>query len=409
MARSLGLAAYRAMTRRSDPQLASPAATRPEGELIWLHAGEVDNLLAVRDLAQRLIGLRAGLNVLISVADSSGPGIRIAQGTGALFETLLPSEHPKAVQQFLDNWAPDLCIWVWGMLRPNLIVETAARSCPMYLIDADAGGFDHRRDRWLPDLTRQLLGHFSVIYARSAHGLRRLSNLGVPQATLSQTTPLLAGGAALPCAESDLTDLSAAMGGRPAWFAANVLPNELPIVLAAHKQALRLSHRLLLILQPSLAEDVGTACDLAAAEDLTLVRWDDGQFPDETTHVMVASDPADRGLFFRVAPVSFLGGTLFAGNMGCDPLDAAALGSAVLYGPKVRHHMQSYSRLAAAGAARIVKDTDTLGTSISRLIAPDQAATMAHAGWDVISQGAALTDSVVDLVQDALDAKRRTS
>ena len=120
---------------------------------------------------------------------------------------------------------------------------------------------------------------------------------------------------------------------------------------------------------------------------------------------MVTDDPGDRGLFFRVAPVSFLGSSLVQGNGGCDPLDAAALGSAVLYGPKVRHFMASYTRLAAAGAARIVNDADALGTAVSRLIAPDQAATMAHAGWDVISQGAALTDRVVDLVQDALDQR----
>ena len=88
---------------------------------------------------------------------------------------------------------------------------------------------------------------------------------------------------------------------------------------------------------------------------------------------------------------------------GCDPLDAAALGSAVLYGPKVRHYMASYSRLAAAGAARIVNDSDALGAAVSTLIAPEHAAAMAHAGWDVISQGAALTDRVLDLVQDALD------
>ena len=31
---------------------------------------------------------------------------------------------------------------------------------------------------------------------------------------------------------------------------------------------------------------------------------------------------------------------------------------------------------------------------------------MAHAGWDVISEGAALTDRISDLVQDTLDAQQ---
>ncbi|MEE4187797.1 MAG: 3-deoxy-D-manno-octulosonic acid transferase, partial [Roseobacter sp.] len=57
------------------------------------------------------------------------------------------------------------------------------------------------------------------------------------------------------------------------------------------------------------------------------------------------------------------------------------------------------------GAARIIKDGATLSTAVTRLIAPDQAAAMAHAGWDVVSQGAELTDRVTGLVQAVLDGE----
>jgi 3-deoxy-D-manno-octulosonic-acid transferase len=139
------------------------------------------------------------------------------------------------------------------------------------------------------------------------------------------------------------------------------------------------------------------------------MRWGDDPYPDETTQVMVADDPGDRGLFFRVAPVSFLGSSLVSGHGGCDPFEAAALGSAVLYGPKVRNFLPSYGRLATAGAARIVNDAGALGNAVSRLIAPDQAATMAHAGWDVISEGAELADRVIEMVQDRLDEEMGAS
>jgi len=401
MARSLGLTAYRAMTRRTDARFAPPATQRPGSELVWIHAGEAENVLAVFDLAKRMIALRQNLHVMITAAENSK--MQLPQSSDTIFQAGLPTEHPSAVAAFVQHWAPDICVWVWGDLRPNLVLETKNSGCHMLLVDADADGFDHRRNRWLPDLTRRLLSCFSAISARSAQGYRRLKNLDVPSDRIEQTPRLMAGGEALPCVDSDLEELATTMGGRPAWFAAEVLPVELPMVLAAHKMALRLSHRLLLILQPVSPTDAVPAADLAADQDMTVAQWDDGQFPDETTQVLIASDPADRGLFFRVAPVSFLGSTLMPGNTGCDPLDAAALGSAVLYGPKVRHYLPSYSRLAAAGAARIVIDAETLGTAISRLIAPDQAATMAHAGWDVISQGAALTDHVVTLVHEALD------
>ncbi|MFC6636382.1 3-deoxy-D-manno-octulosonic acid transferase [Sulfitobacter sp. JBTF-M27] len=405
MARSLGLAAYRALTRRGEVPKDAPVQPRPKGELVWLHAGEVGNLLAVQDLAARLISTRTDLSVLITLPDDEASPTRSAppRTDSAILQINAPSEHPAAVSAFLDHWSPDAAIWVWGGLRPNLILEATDRACPMFLIDADVGGFDKRRDRWLPDLTRQLLTRFKAVFARSAAGQRRLVQLGLLSDEVEQTSPLLAGGQALGCSDTDLTELSAAMGGRPAWFAAQLLPKEIPIILSAHKRASRLSHRLLLILQPSAPGQAQTAVDQATEQNLNVIRWEEGQFPDETTQVMVTDDVANQGLFFRVAPVSFLGSTLIQGEGGCDPLDAAALGSAILYGPRVRHFMASYSRLAAAGAARIVNDADALGAAVSTLIAPDHAATMAHAGWDVISQGAALTDKVVDLVQDTLD------
>jgi 3-deoxy-D-manno-octulosonic-acid transferase len=42
---------------------------------------------------------------------------------------------------------------------------------------------------------------------------------------------------------------------------------------------------------------------------------------------------------------------------------------------------------------------------VSQLISPDHAASMAMAGWDVISQGAAVSDRVMELIQAALDAR----
>ncbi len=404
MARSLGLAAYRALVRREPAQIDVPQIPRPAGELVWIHVGEPANLLAVQDLALRLINVRPDLTVLLTLPEDEGVGTPPpARSDAALIQISVPSEHPASVKAFLDQWVPDTCIWVWGGLRPNLMIETAQRRHPMFLIDADVRGFDKPRDRWLPDLTRQLVTQFTAAFARSAEGYKRLIQMGVPSQKAEQTSPLLAGGQVLPCADSDLTEMSAVMRGRPAWFATEVMANEVSTVLAAHKQALRLSHRLLLILHPKASDDLDQIAEQAAERDLTTIRWDDGQFPDDTTQLMISTDAVDRGLFYRVAPVSFLGTTLFPGEGGCDPLEAAALGSAILYGPKVRHFMPSYSRLATAGAARIVNDAGALSTAVSRLIAPDQAATMAHAGWDVISQGAALTDKVIDMVQNALD------
>jgi 3-deoxy-D-manno-octulosonic-acid transferase len=403
MARSFGLAAYRAFAGRGGAVPFTPVADRPNGELVWCHAPEPGSLLAIQDLAARLCRSRSGLRVLITLPkDDIKTELPHSAHADVLID-FLPSDHPTSVAGFLDHWRPNACIWAWGRLRPNLIIASAQRRCPLFLIDADNEGFDGRRDRWLRDFTRDLIKNFSAIMARSEAGFQRLVRLGVARDSIEMTPALQAGGQALPCIESDLADLSAALVGRPVWFANQILEEELGTVLTAHRQALRLSHRLLLVLMPADPSLVHAFAKRLEDQDFRVLRWGDAGYPDSSTQVMLTDDPAEIGLFYRLAPVSFLGSSLTNGPGGCDPFEAAALGSAILYGPKVRRFLPSYTRLATEGAARIVNDATALGTAVSRLIAPDQTAVMAHAGWDVISRGAALTDKVIDLVQDTLD------
>ncbi len=371
-----------------------------------MQAAEPETLQAIIDLAQRLGLARDGLAVLITVSDEAALKAALAMRSRRKSPVILvatPSEHPDTVAGFLNHWKPDMCLWAWGHLRPNLVMQTAATGCALILIDGDGSGFDGRRDRWLPEVTRRLMDDFSVILVRSGSAVRRLEQLGIDTKRLELTAPLQAGGQALTCNETDLSEMSAVLAGRQVWLATGVQNAELPVVLNAHRQALRLSHRLLLILNPAKELELPDCIEAARSNGFRICDWSTGKQPDETTQILIADSPEDLGLFYRLAPVSFLGSSLRAGQSGRNPFEAAALGSAVLYGPNVRQYLPFYSRLAGAGAARIVNDATSLANAVTRLIAPDQAAAMAHAGWDVISQGAEQTDRIIELVQTTLD------
>ncbi len=401
MARSLGFAAYRALTRRGPAPKLPDYAPRPKGELVWLHAAEPGKGAHVRDLARRLIAARYGLTVLLT-----GLSEPVPNDVPGLLTAALPPEHPAVTAAFVAHWKPDALIWVWGALLPNLVEAVAASGCPMFLVDADAQGFDTRRDRWLTEVPRQLLAHFDNVLARSDAAETRMKQLGVPASKIDRTAPLVPGGQALPASQRDVDELSQSLSGRPVWFAAGVTAAEVSAVLTAHRRAQRLSHRLLLILNPQDAAANAVATNLCAMDALRMVRWSDGTYPDDNTAVVLADLPDETGLWFRVAPVSFLGGSLVTGQGGQDPFAAAALGSAVLYGPSVGKHLDSYRRLANAGAARIVNDAESLGAAVTWLIAPDQAAKMAMAGWDVVTEGADTMERIIALVQDGLDARQ---
>ncbi|NRB05457.1 MAG: 3-deoxy-D-manno-octulosonic acid transferase, partial [Rhodobacteraceae bacterium] len=225
------------MRRGNIPEF-SCEIPRPTGELIWLNIADGAHARAVLDLAARLIQARPDSSALITMPQ--GDAIKISPEACTNPDIHLqpvPSEHPEHIAAFLDHWAPDLLIWVWGGLRPNLILDAQKRGMPMMLVDAGKDGFDSRRDRWLSEVPRQVVAAFDSVLARSQAAHARLAQLGRPLKSIELTAPLLPTGQALPVNDTELDELFELIHGRPVWLSVNLDRSELRAVLNAHRQA----------------------------------------------------------------------------------------------------------------------------------------------------------------------------
>ena len=408
MARSISLSAYRVLPPRKAELSRNPGAdgagdmTRPAGDILWGHATSETRAASLMQIATRLRAQRPDLHLLLTLSpDLSGPEIKRP------FITVMtvPDESPSEIAAFLEKWSPDLCLWTGGYLRHALIHRAAERKMPMFLIDADEAGFASGRWRWLPDPTPASLRQFGKVLASTANAANRLLKMGVPAQDITITGPLMEGSAALPCNEAARDLMARILDGRPLWLAAMAQPDELPIVTAAHRAALRSAHRRLLILVPDDTAQGAAMTEPLRAEGWRVAQWGRGEHPDESSQILVADTRGEMGLWYRLAPITFMASSLTGGHGGQDPFEPAGLGSAILYGPDVSRYRAAYARLASAGAARLIRDAETLAAGVTLLTAPDQAAAMAHAAWEVTTAGAEVTDAVMELIQDMLDHK----
>ncbi|TDK46207.1 3-deoxy-D-manno-octulosonic acid transferase [Antarcticimicrobium luteum] len=398
---SLGLAMYRALSWRTAQPVQDPPPPRPRGPLIWMHATSPERHLALRDLGARLRAQRPEVNLLITVNAS----VPVAAPWRDPVPVPVMSDHPLAVRAFLDHWKPDLCLWTGGDLMPNLISLAADRGTVMVLADLEARDLPRRRAGWLTDLTRPCLERFGAILTASDAAATQLRRLGVSGARIEAHSRLLMGVSPPPCPDTALTAAAQALSGRPLWLAAYLQPEEFAPVLAAHRDALRFQHRLLLVAVPAEPGETGALTEAAGAAGLRFADWHGGDPIGEEVQLLICDDSSDLGLWYRMAPITFMAGSLAGGATGHAPFAAAALGSAVLYGPNIADHAEAYARLAQARAARAVQDAETLAQAVVQLSAPDHAAAMALAGWDTITESAAVTDHLIELIQDLLDRK----
>lgn len=353
-------------------------------------------------LATRAEAQRPGLSLLVTVSD---PDFVPNNLPSSAYFDCLPKDQSAECHAFLAHWRPDIGIWHTGHLRNALLAATRSARTPMVLVDANDAGFADTRMPWHRRTERAALATFDRLFVNSANIGRRLTRLGADPDKIEVTGRLQEGGAALGCDEDTRSDMAEALSTRPIWLAAMIQPDEFPTVIEAHRQAIRAAHRLMLILVPNKPEDGDAMATSLADQGLRYTRWSNGGCPEEITQVIVADTHGEMGLWYRLSPVTFMGSSLTSGHGGRDPYEPAALGSAILYGPNVSRHIQSYSRFARAGGARIVRDAATLSSAVLRLNAPDQAASMAQAAWEVATEGAEVTDLVLEHIEDILDRR----
>ena len=177
----------------------------------------------------------------------------------------------------------------------------------------------------------------------------------------------------------------------------------MPHVIEAHARALQMAHRLLLILVPQeVASAPALAEKLEADRDWAVALRRTEQDPEAETEVLIA-DASEYGLWYRLAPVTFLGGSLEGEGCRRNPMEPAALGSAIVYGPRPGAYGAAFGRLGAARAARMVASGGDLAEALSDLLSPDRAARQASAAWAVASDGTEATSQVLDLLREIMD------
>lgn len=398
--RSLSLKAYQALARGPSDKALPDRPDRPDGLVVWAVVQDDVGLRAVIYLHNRLMQARGASHLLISAPDK----IKAPKSKHLTCDPL-PADHTAAAVAFLDHWRPDICLWLGGNLLPVTIAEADSRDIPMMLLGVAEEHMDQNLWRWMPSLARETISAFGTVTAATEDSARFLRKLMNSRRAFDVTPHLQIASPPPPVDDAHVEHLSTMTTGRSIWLAAHVQQDELVDVLSAHRQSMRLTHRLLLVLVCASFPVAMSARQLVQKDGWRCCFWEDGDTIDEATQVVLVEEPDNMGLWLRAAPVTFLASSLSPGHGGCDPYEAAALGSAVIYGPNVSAHLPSYSRLAQAGAARIVSDAHGLARALAQLLAVDQAATMAHAAWQVISSGAEATDAVVEQMQDLLDLR----
>ena len=324
-------------------------ADRPEGQLVWLHGASVGESLSLLPLIEALAERLPQAHFLLTTGTVTSAKLAMERLPDALRPRVrhryAPLDARAYAARFLAGWNPNAAVFAETELWPNRLLATKHMRVPMALVNGRMSqpSFERWR-RWAPALARRMLDGFTLVQPQTSADEIRLRELGAlgmwPPGDLKLSAPPL---------PHDPAALAAMRHDGPIFLAAQTHPGEEAIVAAAHA-LLRERHPGLRTIIVPRHPDRGA--ELAAA--LGATRRSLGEAPGE---LHIADTMGELGLFYRLADVALVGGSLVP-HGGHNPMEPARLGCPILLGRHTHNFAERVAELIEEGGARVVDPPD---------------------------------------------------
>ena len=381
-----------------DERLAIGAPRKDEDRLIWVHVDGEESALGLSEFLVRLEELGLGRILLTSTEDLPDHFVSKRLSRNVIYRRS-PLGLRTVVTQFLNNWSPNAIVWASPGLHFRALHESSKLNIPLIWVDLRLTHATRRRWLLAVNYYRSMIRKFDLILCQDRITRKLLRSLGVGRQKIHVTGSFV-GGAFIPEDNRDeRTQWTNALKDRQIWLAAQVPPGELNTVYDSFAKARRSAHRLILVLQTSSSRPDGLRGDQFYIAD----RPSATEYEREWDVIIVGKK--DLGMWYRIAPVTYLGGNLSEDNSH-NPFPPAQLGSALITGPNWSRYRDLYHRLDQREALEVVAGAQSLAKSVVQTLAPDRAASLAHAAWDVSTEGAQVADRAVAYVADLVGAER---
>lgn len=365
---------------------------------IWLHAVSVGELKALQPLIERLIETN---QVEIVLSTTTSTGYTLAK---ELFSTKV-----KSICLFpLDFWAfsarawdrinPDLAINMEAELWPEHLHQARKRKVPILLINTRLSDTSFLRYRRIKFIIKPLLRTFHHITVSNQEDFERLIELGANSSKISSVgnlkfdfklkhqhlTPKENIQKELGFITHSQTDKPFVLLGSSTW------PGEEALLLRIQDRLLKSGINCRLLLVPRHVERKNEIVELVTSRKLPWSLRSESTLPEKCS-IYIGDTTGELAYLTQAADIAFIGRSLTPNQGGQSPIDAAASGVPIIYGPNMVNFRMICKSLENAKAAIKCHSEGEVEDTIFKLAknaAPREQMGQEGQKWHLSNQGA---------------------
>ncbi len=397
-----------------------PPPKRAGMRRIWLQAVSVGEAKALGPL---LAGLNALPNTEVVVTTTTSTGYEILRekfAASVLKVGIFPLDFWPFSRNAWRRLNPDLVLLMEAELWPEHLHQAQLRGVPVALINARMSDRSFARYQKVSGVARWLLGQLREIQCSSASDQSRFIQLGADPGRIRLSGNLKFDAAAqIPIlTENERTALRDELGfGSPVKLESqNAKPvsplvllgsstwyGEESVLLEVQQAAVASGLDVRLLLVPRHAERRGEIISLLEKQPLPWHARSAARQSPLPVSIYLGDTTGELARLTQAADVAFIGKSLPPHSEGQTPIEAAALGLPLVYGPRMSNFRDACRSLEDAGAAWRVDDATSAHLALIALLQdPTRRAQMSAAGraWQAANQGA--TARTVAALQEIL-------
>jgi 3-deoxy-D-manno-octulosonic-acid transferase len=374
--------------------------------VIWFHAVSVGEAEAVFPLVRLMLQRHPEYQVLITTTTPTGSARVKAVMEDAVEHVYLPYDFAPAIARFLAHFKPRMAVIMETEIWPNLFVQCANNSIPLFIVNARLSEKSARGYHKLPALVNLSLSRISRIAAQTEADAARFISIGADKSKVLVTGNIKFD---LELPEQILQQgrqiRLANFPGRLVWVIASTHKGEDEIFLQAYRQLKQQFPELLLVLVPRHPERFAEVKGLCIREGFKVIMRTEEKACVLDTDIYIGDTMGELKTLYAAADLAFVAGSMVPVG-GHNVLEPIALDVAVMFGPYMHNFKEIERGLLAEHGGIQCQDQDMLIQKAAALLgSSEKRLALAARGKAFVLKNQGALQRVFEILNANLDNK----
>lgn len=312
---------------------------RKKGNLIWLHAASVGELMSIIPLVYELEKNKKISSILVTTSTLSSLKIFNNYKFKKVIHQFFPIDFFYFTSRFIKYWKPNVAIFIDSEIWPCIFKELKNNSIPLLLMNARITPRSFSRWSFFNKFSKNIFHNIDAAFPQNIESEKFLKKLNVKKVEKIGNLKF--------CETKNQkkihlkNDFLLSIKNRLIFCASSTHPGEEDQIAKTHLILKKRYKTLLTIIIPRHIERIGEIYNHFSSLDLkTIIRTSNKKI-NSKTDIYLVDTYGETKKFFNISKIAFIGGSII-NHGGQNPIEPARFGLNILHGPNIQNFKDIY-------------------------------------------------------------------